>query len=117
MIQQLTGEMTREERRNVRVNDRHYTVIGHMLFKIRIDGILQRCVSEIEAPSILAACHDSAYGGHFLGLVTGEKVFMTCYFWPDLFKMLRNMLRNAMFVRGMRRMTSVWRCHSICLYL
>ena len=84
--QQLTGELTREERRKIRVNSRHYTVIGHRLFRRGMDGILRRCVSEVEAPSTLAACHDSACGGHFSGLLTGQKVLRAGYFWPELFK-------------------------------
>ena len=76
--QQLTGELRREARRKVIVNSWHYTVIGHRLFRRIMDGILQRCVSEIEAPSILAACYDSACRGHFSGLLMGQKVLMVC---------------------------------------
>ena len=63
--QQLTTELTKEERRKIIVNSRHYTVIGHRLFRRGMDGILRRCVSEIGAPSILAAYHDSVCEGHF----------------------------------------------------
>ena len=93
--QELTGDRTREERRNIRVNSWHYTVIGHRLFKRGMDGILRRCVSEVEAPTILAACHDSACGGHFSGLLTGQKVLRAGYFWPDLFKDAKEYVRKC----------------------
>ena len=32
-------------------------------------------------------------------------------------KMLTIMLSGVMFVKGMRGMTSAWRCHSMCPYL
>jgi hypothetical protein len=84
--QQLSGEWTKEDRRKVRVNSRHFAVVGHRLFKRGADGLLRRCVSEVEVPSILAACHDSACGGHFSGQLTGQKILRAGYFWPTLFK-------------------------------
>ena len=60
-----------------------------------MDGILRRCVSEIEVPSILAACHDSACGGHFAGLLTGQRVLRAGYFWPDLFEDAKEYVRKC----------------------
>ena len=84
--QKLTGKLMGKKKRKIRVNSRHYKVIGHRLFRRGMDGILRRCVSEVEALSILAACHDSVCGGHFSGLLTGQKVLRAGYFWPELFK-------------------------------
>ena len=70
-------------------------MIGHRLFKRRIDGILRRCVSEIEVPSILATCHKSACGGYFSGLLTCQKVLRAGYFWPDLFKDAKEYVRKC----------------------
>ncbi|BFI32702.1 hypothetical protein MPTK2_3g07970 [Marchantia polymorpha subsp. ruderalis] len=84
--QKLSSDWTKEERRKVRVNSRHFIVLGHRLFRRGADGILRRCVSEVEVPSILEACHDSACGGHFSGKLTGQKVLRAGYFWPTLFQ-------------------------------
>jgi len=84
--QKLPGDWTKEDRRKVRVNSRHFAVVGHRLFRRGADGLLRRCVSEVEVPSILAACHDSACGGHFSGQLTGQKILRAGYFWPTLFK-------------------------------
>jgi transposase InsO family protein len=84
--QTLPEEWSKEERRKVRVNSRHFMVLGHRLFRRRTDGLLRRCVSATEVPSILLACHDSACGGHFSGQLTGQKILRAGYFWPTLFK-------------------------------
>ena len=114
--QQLTGELTRGKKRKVRVNSRHYTVIGHRLFMRRMDGILRRCVSEIEAPFILAACHDSACGGYFLGLFTDQKVLRACYFWPDLFKDAKEYVRKCDACQRYARNDLRMEMQSMCLY-
>ena len=60
-----------------------------------MDGILRRCVSKIEVPSILAVFHDSVCDGQFSGLLTGQKVLRADYFWPDLFKYAKEYIRKC----------------------
>lgn len=43
-------------------------------------------MSEVEVPSIIVACHDSACGGHFSRQLIGQKILNAGYFWPILFK-------------------------------
>lgn len=47
-------------------------------------------MSSVEVTPILAACHDSACGGHFYGPLTGQKILRIGYFWPTLFKDVLN---------------------------
>ena len=84
--QKLPEDWTKEERRKVRVNSRHFVVVGHRLFRRGADGLLRRYVSRLRFLSILEACHDSACGGHFSGQLTGQKILRAGYFWPTLFK-------------------------------
>jgi len=63
------------------------------LFMNGVDGLLRRCVSEVEVPSILDACHDSAYRTHFFGQLTCQKILRECYFWPTLFKDAHNYVK------------------------
>lgn len=72
--QQLPEEWTKEERRNVRVNSRHFAVIGHRLFRRGTDGLPRRFVLKVEVHSILAVCHDNPCGGHFSGQLTSQKI-------------------------------------------
>ena len=82
----LLAEWTKEEKRKIRVNNRHFAVIGNRLFRSGVNGILRRCVSEAEVPDIFTSCHNSACGGHLSGHVTGQNIMRAGYFWRTLFK-------------------------------
>ena len=84
--QKLLEDWTKEEKKNVRVNNRHFAVVEHRLFRRGADGLHTRCVSGIEVPTILEACHNSACEGYFFGQRTGQKILRAGYFWPTLFK-------------------------------
>ena len=84
--QQLPEDWSKEERRKVRVNSKHFAVVGTRLFRRGFDTILRRCVSQVEISDILEVCHDSACGGHFFDQLTGQKILRACYFWLILFK-------------------------------
>ena len=84
--QRLLAAWTKEERRRVRVNNRHFAVIGNILFRRKVDSIIRRCVLEVEVPDIFTSCHDSACGGHFTGQLTGQKILRAGYFSLTLFK-------------------------------
>lgn len=84
--QQLSGEYTKEDRRTVKVNNRHFAVVGHRLFRRGANGLLKMRVSKVEVPTILVVCHDSVCGGHFSSQLTCQKIVKAGYFWPTLFK-------------------------------
>jgi len=56
------------------------------LFKIGADNLLQRCVTQEEAKSILWHCHNSPCGSHYGGDKMATKVLQSGFFWPTLFK-------------------------------
>ena len=84
--QQLPEGLSHHERRKVRVNSRHFAIVGNRLYRRGVDGLLRRCVVEREVPKILEACHDSACGGHFAGRLTAQKALRAGYFWPTMFQ-------------------------------
>jgi hypothetical protein len=83
--QKLPEHLDANERRKIRVNSRHYIIIGNRLYRRGIDGILRRCISEPEATKILEACHDGICGGHFSGRLSALKILRAGYFWPSMF--------------------------------
>lgn len=105
--QKLPEDWTKEERRTVRVNSRHFAVVRHRLFKKGTDGLLRRCVSDIEVHIILEACHYSACRRHFFLQLTGHKI-RTGYFWLTLFKDTHNYVKRydtcQMYARNNVRM-------------
>ena len=65
-------------------------------------------MSEVEVPSILVACHDSACGGNLSGQLTGQKILRPGHFWPTLFKDAHDYVKQCdacqMYVRNDLRM-------------
>ena len=60
--------------KKIRVNSKHFAVVGHRNFKRGTDGLFRRSVSKVEVSSILATCHDSACGGHFLANLPAKRL-------------------------------------------
>lgn len=51
--QTLPQDMPKEQRRKIRVNSRHFVVVGKRLYRKGVDGVLRRCVAKEEIPKIL----------------------------------------------------------------
>lgn len=78
--QQLPVDLSKDERQKIRINSRHFVVLGNRLYRRGLDGVLRRCLMEDEVPSILYAYHDSACGGHFSGQLIGQKILRAGYY-------------------------------------
>ena len=65
---------------------KHYFWEEPQLFHVGADQIIRRCVPEEEQEHILAMCHSSLCGGHFVSRRTGAKVLQSGFYWPTLFK-------------------------------
>ena len=65
---------------------KHYFWDEPYLFRRCADGIIRRCIPDVEVPSILEASHASQVGGHHAGDWTAKKVLQSGYYWPLLFK-------------------------------
>ncbi|XP_069150303.1 uncharacterized protein [Solanum lycopersicum] len=46
-----------------------------------VDGLIRRCVPEVEMLSVLEACHSSPVGGHHSGIRTAHKILQCGYYW------------------------------------
>lgn len=56
------------------------------LIKVYVDGVVQRCISEMEMMSILKACHYSPIGGHHSGTCITHKILQCGFYWPLIYK-------------------------------
>lgn len=65
---------------------RHYYWDEPYLYRLCIDGIHRRSVSNKEGQSILEHCHSSPYGGHTPFQKKATKVLQAGFYGPDLFK-------------------------------
>ena len=51
---------------------------------IHIDGLIHRCVSEVEMLSVLEACHSSPVREHHSGIRTAHKILKCGFYWPTI---------------------------------
>ena len=59
---------------------KHYLWEESYLFKVCVDNIIRKCVSEEEMGSILCHCHDCESGGHFGATRTATKVLQSGFY-------------------------------------
>ncbi|WMV18481.1 hypothetical protein MTR67_011866, partial [Solanum verrucosum] len=86
----IPKDFSYEQRKKLKKDARHYYWEDPYLFKFCVDGIIRRCVPEIEMNNILSHCHDGAMEGHYGGKKTAAKVLEVGFFCPTLFKDARN---------------------------
>ena len=65
------------------------------LFRRCPDQIIRRCVSGKEAIRILRECHAGPSGGHHGVNVTARKIFDAGFFWPSVFRDVKEMIRRC----------------------
>ena len=68
---------------------RQYLWEDPYLYKIYGDGMIRRCIPDTEILEVLTHCHSSSYGGHYGASKTVAKVLESGFFWPTLFKDVR----------------------------
>ncbi|GJR44115.1 reverse transcriptase domain-containing protein [Tanacetum coccineum] len=55
-------------------------------FKLCPDNVMRRCIIGNEILKILAHCHCGPTGGHHSASVTGRKVYEAGFYWPSIFR-------------------------------
>ena len=51
-----------------------------------MQGVLLKCVDEIESKKILRDMHEGVCGGHYMAKTTAHKILRSGFWWPTLFK-------------------------------
>ena len=54
------------------------------IYRSCADGLIRRCVLEIEMLSVLEECHSSPVGGHHSGIQTAHKILQCCYYYTTI---------------------------------
>jgi hypothetical protein len=77
---------SRDDHRCICHQAKNYLIIDDTLYRRGVHCILRRCLTHEEAVIVLNDFHTKAYGGHFSGLETTQKILRAGYFWPTLIK-------------------------------
>lgn len=60
-----------------------------------MEGILLKCVDEIEVTRILKEMHEGVCGGHYMAKTTAHKVLRSGFWWPTLFKDAHELVKTC----------------------
>ena len=82
----LLEDLSYQEKKRFLFQVRQYLWKEPFIYKISGDGLIRRCIPELEVFDVLSQCHDSVYGGHYGATKTPSKVLECGFFWPTLFK-------------------------------
>ena len=66
-----------------------------LLFHVRYDQNIRRCVAEEEQGSILSMCHSSACGGNFAAWKTVDKILQSSFYGPSSSRMPTVSIRST----------------------
>ena len=83
------------EKRSILHNSTSYSWINEELYKIGPDLSIISCVWENEIPDILNSCHDEPCGGHFSHKSTAYKFLFLGYYWPSIFKDIKEYVKTC----------------------
>jgi hypothetical protein len=94
-VGEYPAEFTRQQKKKLRTDSKHYIWEDPVLYKQCADQILRRCIPEDEVSSILHHCHSREVGGHFGPSKTVAKVLQCGFFWPTMFKYAYSFVKSC----------------------
>jgi hypothetical protein len=58
------------------------------------DGVILRCVDELESKRLLVDFHSGFCGGNFVAKITTHKILKEGYYYPTIFSDVNKMVRG-----------------------
>ena len=71
--------------RALRLKETKYCLTNDGLGWRNPDGLILRCVDELESKRLTVEFHAGFCGGHFAARTTAHKILRAGYYWPNLF--------------------------------
>jgi hypothetical protein len=59
------------------------------------DGVILKCIDELESKRLMIDFHSGFCGGHFAAKTTGYKILSVGYYWPTIFLDVHKMVRGC----------------------
>ena len=88
-----------KEARRIRINAPRYKMMGDELYRRGYSTPCLKCVTPIEAKTIIESTHVGTCGAHEGPKAIAQKILRTGYFWPTMTKDVITALKNATVVR------------------
>jgi hypothetical protein len=83
------------KRRALRFKATKYCIIQDGLGWKNPDGVILRCVDELESKRLLVDFHSGFCGGHFAAKTTAHKILRAGYYWSTIFSDVHKMVRGC----------------------
>ena len=80
------SELTDNQKRSLKLQAIRYVIVQGQLWWRNVEGVLLKCVYEIESKRILKDMHEGVCSGHYMAKTTTHKVLRAEFWWPTLFK-------------------------------
>ena len=87
------SDYTKQQKKELVVKENKISLIEGQLYKMGLDEILRRYVSEHERKAILAEAHECTIGGHYIGKTTAHKILRAGFVWLTLHKYAKEYFR------------------------
>ena len=89
------GHLVGHKRRYLRLKTSKYCIIQEGLGWRNPDGLILRCVDEVESKRLMTEFHSGFCGGHFVAKTTTHKILREVYYWPNIFLDVHKLVRNC----------------------
>ena len=83
------------KRRSLRLKTSKYCIIQEGLGWRNPDGLILRCVDDVESKRLMIEFHSGFCGGHFAAKTTAHKILRAGYYWPNIFSDVHKLVRNC----------------------
>jgi hypothetical protein len=83
------------KRRDLRLKASKYCIIQDDLGWKNLNGVILRCVDELESKIRLVDSHSRFYCGHFAAKTTAHKILRAGYYWSTIFSYVHKMVRSC----------------------
>ncbi len=69
------------------------------MYRVGQDNRLHRCLTSLEAHIVIKELHEGVAKRHFVANIIAKKILDAGYWWPTLFKILKNFAKVVKIVR------------------
>lgn len=83
------------KRRALRLRATKYCIMKDGLGWRNPEGVILRCVDEVEAKRLISEFHSGFCGGHYAAKPTAHKILRAGYFWPSIFAAVHKYVRGC----------------------